>query len=104
MEAHTLPIRAECSVKEQSWNILYDIPASVVLEFLCFWEILDFGNVLATWGSGQTCATSFTSSFFLSFSSFPLLQFHCSFLSLIYLLGVLESRGSGHAAFGSACG
>ena len=30
VEAHTLPIRAECSVKEQSWNILYDSPASVI--------------------------------------------------------------------------
>ena len=30
VEAHTLPIRAECSVKEQSWNILHDSPASVV--------------------------------------------------------------------------
>ena len=30
VEAHTLPIRAECSVKEQSWNILYDSPARIV--------------------------------------------------------------------------
>ena len=30
VEAHTLLIRAECSVKDQSWNILYDSPASVV--------------------------------------------------------------------------
>ena len=30
VEAHTLPIRAVCSVKEQSWNILFNSPASVV--------------------------------------------------------------------------
>ena len=31
VKAHTLPIQAECSVNEQSWNILYDSPGSVVV-------------------------------------------------------------------------
>ena len=30
VEAHTLPIRADRSLKEQSWNILHDSPGSVV--------------------------------------------------------------------------
>ena len=29
LEAYTLPIPAYCSVKEQSWNILYDSPGCV---------------------------------------------------------------------------
>ena len=53
VEADTLQIRAECSVKEQSWNIQCDSPGSVLLRNSRFEKFSFLGMLLLRKISGR---------------------------------------------------